>query len=568
LIVEGSIRVYQPSTQIIPWTVHILGVAKAPIVWQVNARMKALVGGFALAVVAFVGCHNDFTQANRARPAGADDLILRAHFIGSEQLLKDKEAGKLKEIWNLKASADLRNEALTRFSHLPFLWLSNSLPKNSLDQPLLFRPILEDAMTHESFVEWRTTAFALAARLPAARAQVWDANLRQAISIWRLGTPAPLTGAGASGWELSKAGAPSVRFTRAGDWATLTVGHGAAGIESNVLAGVKQFAKPGGAWLEGDANLAEFKRRVPWLDNFSNLPVAHFSLSNRADFVRTLVRLDFPKAHQWKAEPWMIPTNMLWDPLTDFTAARGISRVLDEIPLIHNSGWSPVPSQFCGWGNRNLPFQLFYAAPSRNVNAQLRRAEPKLRAEINRLCGSDLVGSLGWGSNKVELMWHGLPLATPGLVPVKDGGEEFVVVQFFPMIKSKERPPQELFAQIAGRDDLVVYDWESTEFRLPHWRQMYQLAEIATRRALTPTNTPAQRWQFDLATNLDDTVTELRATSPTQMTLVRKSTIGLTAFELVTLSRWIESTNFPAFGIFPPQPPPPRPPGGGASKSK
>src|SRR5688500_6018764 len=155
--------------------------------------MKTLVSTFALAAVVFVGCNNDFTQANRSRTVGGDDLILRAHFIGSEQLLKDKEAGKLKEVWNLKASAQLRDEMLVRFSHLPFLWLSNSLPKNSLDQPLLFRPIFDDALAHESFVEWRATAFALAARLPAARAQAWDANLRQAISIWKLGTPATLT---------------------------------------------------------------------------------------------------------------------------------------------------------------------------------------------------------------------------------------------------------------------------------------------------------------------------------------------------------------------------------------
>jgi len=526
--------------------------------------MKTLVSAFTLAAVAFVGCNNDFTQANRSRAVGGDDLILRAHFIGSEQLLKDKEVGKLKEVWNLKASSALREETLARFSRLPFLWLSNSLPQNSLDQPLLFRPILDDALAHESFVEWRASAFALAARLPAARAQKWDANLRGVISIWKLGTPANFTTNGVRGWELSRAGAPSVRFTRDGDWVALIVGHGAAGVESNVLARVKQFAKPSGAWLEGDANLAEFKERLPWLKSFSNLPAAHFSLSNRADFVRTLVQLDFPKAHQWKPEPWLIPTNVIWDPLTDFTAARGIARVLDEVPLIHNSGWNPVPNQFCGWGSRNLPFQVFYAAPSRNVNAQLKRAEPKLRAEISRFGGSNLVGDLGWDSNKVELLWRGLPLATPGLVPVKDGSEEFVVLQFFPLMRSKERPPQELFAQIAGRDDLVLYDWESTEFRLPHWRQMYQLAEIATRRSLTPTNTPAQRWQFDVPSLLGDTVTELRATSPKQMTLVRKSSIGLTAFEMVTLSRWIESTNFPAFGVFPPQAPPRLPPNAGA----
>ena len=62
-----------------------------------------------------------------------------------------------------------------------------------------------------------------------------------------------------------------------------------------------------------------------------------------------------------------------------------------------------------------------------------------------------------------------------------------------------------------------------------------------------------------MASHLGEAVTELRSTSPTQMTLVRKSHSGLTALELVSLSRWIESTNFPAFGVFPPSLPVVRP---------
>ena len=122
------------------------------------------------------------------------------------------------------------------------------------------------------------------------------------------------------------------------------------------------------------------------------------------------------------------------------------------------------------------------------------------------------------------------------------------------MPRLKERPPQELFAQIAP-SDLVVYDWESTPHRMHTWRQVYQLGEIGSHRSLTPTNAVDQRWQTDLMPLLRDSVTEMHATSPTQMTLLRKSTVGLSAFELVTLSRWIESVSFPAFGVYPPQQP-------------
>jgi hypothetical protein len=514
--------------------------------------MKTLVSAFALAALAFVGCNNDFAPTGGMRRAD-DDLILRAHFIGSEQLLKDNNAPALNEAWKLKSSADLRNRALDRFAGLPFLWLNNALPKNASDQSALFRPLLDDALARESFIEWHVSAFSLAAKLPDARARAWDTNLRQAITTWKLGDPSALNHNGASGWELTKAGT-AVRFTRADDWVAVTVGPGAASVESNALAKVKQFAKPSGAWLEGDANLTQWKGRLPVLDGFSNLPPAHFSLSNRVDFVRTFVQFDFPKPHQWKPEPWQMPTNLIWDPLVDFTVARGISGVLDGLSFFHNLGWNPTPNQICGWGNRDFPFQLNYAVPARDVSGQLRNIEPKLRNEILRVGGANLLGYLAWDTNRINLLWRGLPLAVPVIGPFKTNNSEFAVLSFFPTTRLQDRPPQELFGQIAGHNDLVLYDWEATPYRVTTWQQMYQLAEIATHRGLTPTNTLDQRWQTEVSPLLRDCITELHAMSPSQMTLLRKSSIGLSSFELVTLSRWIESTNFPALGFFPAQP--------------
>ena len=83
--------------------------------------MRTLVSAVAFAAIVFVGCNNDFSR-NRAA-AGGDDLVLRAHFVGSEQLLRDKNAPKLVEVWNLKSSAALRNDALNKFSRLPAAWM-------------------------------------------------------------------------------------------------------------------------------------------------------------------------------------------------------------------------------------------------------------------------------------------------------------------------------------------------------------------------------------------------------------------------------------------------------------
>ncbi len=514
--------------------------------------MKTIVSLLAVAAVTLVGCNNNLTSSGASRRTAGQDLILHTHFVGSEELLKSPDAAKLREVWNLKSSVELRNLVLDRFSRLPFFWLSNALPSGAADQAVLFRPLLEDVMARESFIHWRATpVFAMAVRMPEVRSQAWDKNLRQVLAGWKLGNPNAISVAGTTGWELSKAGAFSIRFSRAGDWTRLTVGQDAAKAEASLVQSISA-SRPSGAWLEGDMNLAQFKGRIPWLEFYDNLPTAHFSLSNRADFVRTLVQLDFPKPHNWKTEPWQIPTNMMSERIMDFTVVRGVAGVLDALPVIHNVGWTPVPSQISGWGTRDLPFQFYYATPARNVTNRLVSLAPRLRSEVRRTLGTNLQGNVEWSPSRQELLWTGLPLAAPSLFQGRDGNTEFLTLGMFPLMKSRQPPPAELLEQLKGRDDLVLYDWESTQFRVPSWRQFYQIAEIGTHRRLSPTNLVSQRWQSEIASHLADSATELRATSPSQMTLVRKSTIGLNSFELVTLTRWLDSAEFPSFGMFPP----------------
>ena len=487
--------------------------------------------------------------------SASDPLILRAHFLGTEQLFASPDTAKLKQIWNLRSSIDLRRQTLDRIAQLPARALA--LPAGTPNQSTLIRPLLEDLLTYESFVEFRATPeLLIAAKLPAERARVWQNNLSQAVNRWKLGTPTPLDKEGITGWELKRGPMPSrLSVIRLGDWLVFAAGPADLPLESNVLAAIRSSGAPvksSGAWLDGDANLARFDGWLPVLANYKNVPMAHFSLSNRADFVRTIVTLDFPKAHGWKPEEWRIPTNRIYDPLAVFTAVRGIAPLLEALKPVQELGYKPIPNQVIGWGNHGLPFQLFYATPSRDVVAQLKRIEPKLNAMLFPKDRTNIVGSLAWDTNRSDLFWRGMPLAAPQLGSVKDGSTEFLEFRLFPAAQTKRRPPAELFAQLQ-RPDLVYYDWEITDYRMPHWRQTYQLAEIATRRPFTPTNAASQRWISEITPLLGESVTEITSTSPTRMTLVRKSHAGLTAFELVTLSRWLESTNFPAAGIFPPR---------------
>jgi len=113
--------------------------------------------------------------------------------------------------------------------------------------------------------------------------------------------------------------------------------------------------------------------------------------------------------------------------------------------------------------------------------------------------------------------------------------------------------PPDLFAQLTGRKNLLYYDWEITQERLVHARPLYQLLDILHRRQFTPTNTPSHKWLREVGPLLGNTVTEVTLDAPKQLTLVRKSHLGLTGFELYTLARWIESRGFPL--KFEPPPP-------------
>ncbi len=503
--------------------------------------------------------------ASSSRRAGGDPLILRAHFIGTAQLFASPDAAKLKETWSLPSSAALRGELLSRAALVPSFWLGETLPKGAATQTNLFRPLLEDLLVNESYLD--TTAapdLLLAVKVSDARARAWQTNLWQALVNWKLGQPAAVKLANTAGFELKTAGLPGAfRCLRVGEWIVVSAGAPSA-RETAWLANLKSLgrpAKPTGAWLDGEANLARLDGWLPVLTHFENLPVARFAFSNRADFVRTHATLTFPKAHGWKPEPWLIPSNQIHDPLVSFLAVRGIAPLFESYQPLASLGYQPVPNQVIGWGYNAMPFQFNYAAPSRNVRPQLQALTPRLASLVLGPKLNDYTGLIAWDTNSQQAVWRGLPLAVPHVTALRDSGHEFLMLGGFPLLRPTNNPPPGLYQALAGRNDLVAFDFEITGSRLPHWRQFYQLTEISSRRPLTSTNSPALRWIVDLQTWLEknppasEAVTEVRSTSSTQMTLTRKSATGLTAGELVTLGRWLESTNFPAFGTFPPLPP-------------
>lgn len=512
-----------------------------------------------------LGCENNsVTRAEGSRAGG--ELLLRAHFIGAKQLFTDTNAAKLKEIWALPATAEFRNQTLARLARAPFLAAGSRLPKAATDQAALFQPLLDDLLVSESFAEWRGPAgrpaeFAIAVRLDDARASAWKTGLWQVMEAWNLGVPKNGKIEGFDGWEARKANEPNqYSFVRAGQWVVVSLGQGPLLVRSNLLQKIQSGGRPVAVaqnyWLDAEGDLERWK---PWLPALApyQLPAAHLTLSNRADYVRTTLKLATKTPHGWKYEPWLIPTNVIRDPLVAFTVAQGIAPLLKPLPAFQKLEINPVPNQLTLWAQSGLPFLEYSSFPAQKAPEQLKRMAKPLSNELLAPAGTSTnrpLGKIDFEPSRSKVIWKGLPYIVPTLQPVKVGQQEYVFGELFPLSFRSNSAPPELFGQVIGRTNLAYYDWEITQEQVNRWRALHQLAEIISGRAIGSTNLASQKWVRAVAPYLGNAATEITVTSPSEFTLIRKSHIGLTGFELIALSRWFESVEFPKYGYYPEQP--------------
>ena len=496
-----------------------------------------------------------FRQPATAAETTPGDLVLRCHFVGLDQLLADTNAAKLKQLWSLPASAALRAQAGEQLARLPFLGVSNLLAKGAPDQAELFRPLFDDLFPSESYLEWRgptrlPTEFVFAIRLSEERARLWSDNFKLALKNWKLGAISP----DGDGWGFKRFdGRTTFAVARAGQWTVVGLGPAGMKLHSEIVKTIKANGRPvapsPGHWLNADINLEQLKQWLPPLEPYRDLPVAHLSLSNSTEYVRTVMRLGFPQPHGWTGQPWAFPTNAIRDPLISFTVAQGIAPLLKPLKLFQDLKLDPQPNQITIWAQSQFPFLTSFAMPLENAGAQLSRMASVLPSLVLSNKWRTLPGTIGWSTNHHALVWQGLPMAMPNLAAIKDPGHEYVVGSLFQRMPGTNSPPPGLFEQLKGRTNLVYYDWEITEGRLKQWRPLYQLTDIMNGRAFASTNAPSQRWLQEAAPLLGNTITEITASSPTEMTLVRKSHSGFTGFELVSFMRWLDSPEFPLFSV-------------------
>ena len=487
------------------------------------------------------------------------DLIARIHFAGAEQISADTNAVAFTNLWCSPEAQALREQTLGKLSHAPYEWLKSKILPGTVDGAAQFRPLLDDLLSAEWFLQLRDATsgspeFALAIRLNADRAQLWSTNLATIMHTW---TGVSVAQDKSGNWELNKHQPPNlIRFVRAGDWVVFGGGQDKLPVNDDLVRRILAEKRPAPVekndWLTADLDWPRLARWFPSL-KVVDLPETRWQAFGRNNNLRLNGRLIFPQPLALSLEKWRMPTNTIHQPVVSFTAARGIAPWLEKQNWAQPYEISPMPNQMFAWALAGYPLQTFAAVPVPDAKKALQEFGQKLSANTGWQSHFTMLVTMVMTNNQIS--WLGLPFIAPTLRALHEPSGDFLFAEVFPNSpKSKPLPP-ELFAKL-DRTNLVYYDWEVTGERLKLLPHLTQLALMLTWHKQLAAQSAAEKWLDRIGPTLGVTVTEVTQTAPNELTFARKAPGGFTAFELIALANWLEATNFPGCDLrLPPQKP-------------
>jgi len=516
-------------------------------------------------------------------PPPSPETIARVHWLGKQRLAADTNAASVMAVWNLAQSRRLEAQVLDRLavgllttndvSAITNQLTVTTAPSAATNQPLtitnyqahltgapaLLRPLLEDVLQHESFLEIRQVTnqpgeLALAIRLDAERAGLWETNLAAVVESLAGGRVTAVPGR-TNGWELRFPCRGSqnpwlIELARAGEWTVVGLAP-----QTNALAGqlcrlASQTGQPFAEqsqelWLDAQADPGRVARALsPGWNLPADLPRLTVGFSGNGQSVRTHGHLDFPKPLPSDLGQWNIPTNLVHEPLISFTAIRGATPWLSRLKSWQGLGLGSPQEQLYFWGESGLPFLSFFAARLPNASNLVSQITSRLVEQANPWLATNSQGTFERATNYHGVIWKGLPLAEPFLRSGPGGSDDLV---FGGLVRdlSTNRAPATLFQQITGPTNLVAYDWEMTGTRTLQWLYFGQFFRLFLHHAQVPPKSASVAWLSALEFKLGNYVSAVSQTGPAQLSFLRRSTIGLNSIELHLLADWFESPQFP-----------------------
>jgi hypothetical protein len=527
------------------------------------------------------GCKKSAPAPLVLNPAPVE-TVAAVHWLGKERLAADTNASFLMKIWSLPESKRLEAQTLDRLALGLLATNGAAVVGNQLSaadsksaatnppppltgSPALLRPLLDDLLQQESFLEVREATnfpgdLTFAIRLTEPRARLWETNLAAVVEGLTASRVAAVPGR-TNAWQLTVRSPQSavhgsqitrkLELARAGEWTVIGLGHETNVLTADLLESVRQGGLPSNSpledlWLHADVDLRRVASALLLdLSLPSDLPRMTVDVRGDGQNVRTRGQLNFPQPLPPDLTPWIIPTNLVHEPLCSFTAIRGLGPWLSSF-----KGWTSLqagapPDQLYFWAQEGLPFLTFCAAPLPNASNEVYQITDHLVEKVNPEMATNGLGKFARATNFNGVIWQDLPVTDPSLRLVSTAGGDFAYAGMTPDPLTNRPAPPALLTQLLGSTNMVAYDWEITGPRVAQWLFTGQLLRMASHHAQMPPKSAGVAWLMALEDQLGNCVTALTKTGPAQLSLSRRSAIGFTAIELHLLADWLESPEFP-----------------------
>ena len=543
--------------------------------------------GFALCT----GCGNSESRKPSAPPRSfSEDTIARIHWVGKRRLGVDAGAYYLMRIWGLPASEQLEKQTLGKLSIAPLFFHAPTPALNPQLSSLLLRPVLNDALQEECYFEIRqrtnqSPEMVFAVRINDAQDGFWETNLAIFVQSFT-GAAALEAPGGQRGWTVTEQNPPNlIQIRRIGGWTFFGIAQDHNALLDELLART-HYRNPFSLrsntndWLEADLDLRGVARELSLNWNLpANSPRVSLAITGDGGNVLTDGELNFPQPlglstssspspprsggegrgevalraqRQTELPSWDIPTNLIREPVTSFTAIRGI-----EPAFATSKTWAdfsaflgtsnPPPDQLCFWSDAGGPYHTYFAAPVENASNYMHELTERLMTKANPWLDSHNYVSFERLPGGNGVAWGNLSMVKPFLTSAESGDSGFVFGGLLANPNAATNSPirSPLLEGLAGSTNLVYFDWEMTSQRVEPWLYISQITRMILQRGQFPIDSVAGTWLRTTQPRLGESTTQMTQTGPNQLSFTRKSTLGLTAPELHLLVDWLESPQFP-----------------------
>ena len=486
---------------------------------------------------------------------------LKWHFVGTRAVKANAKAGKVKEIWGLPESRRLSSAIVQGLAQAPEREAFGAEASAPTVRRRIATQFVEEILTFESFGEINGPLqehpnLSLAVKLPKARPEEWDRNIRRYLGTLGWKAPEQNPESETPDWTAAHEN-PSylTRFVQHGDWVFFSIGPDAY---SQVPTWIVEKNKDAIPALEDGIVLTLASRLeglADWLLDVSlpMLPEVHAHIRLDDYGVRTEGTVALKQAVTDPLPDWTPPTEQVFSPIIGFSGTRGLNNVISSLPAAQRLVQEGLPDQLYSWArpapvsSNAIPiFPIYMAWPIPNEAISI----ADLTKRLPLIAGPGIMQSgnarLVSQPARNEAILSVMPrFIQPFVTGVTNNTHGLRIAGLFPHTKLLNPAPDALFAQLDSREKVVYYQWEITQHRIELYKPLLRFISFLFKKPQSSASGPGFRWLTAIESKLGNTVTIVTAPEQKKLQFFRKSHIGFTGLELTLLSEWLASSSFP-----------------------